>query len=280
MLERDVFPMIGGRPIAEVTTTELLAVARRIEERKAIESAHRALGTCGQVLRYAVTTQRATRDLTVDLRGALPQAQTTHFAATTEPEQLGAILRSMDGYKGSPVVVAALQLAPLVFCRPGELRKAEWTQFDLDTAEWSYLVSKTKTDHIVPLSRQAIAILRKLHPITGDGRYVFPGARSAKRPMSDNAILGAMRRMGVEKDEMTGHGFRAVARTILDEVLKVRVDYIEHQLAHVVKDANGRAYNRTHHLEERRKMMQLWADHLDTLKAAKPVSGYKSEEVL
>jgi integrase len=173
----------------------------------------------------------------------------------------------MDGYKGSPVVVAALRLAPLVFCRPGELRKAEWAQFDLDSAEWSYLVSKTKTDHIVPLSQQAISILRKLHPITGDGRFVFPGARSAKRPMSDNAILAAMRRMGVEKDEMTGHGFRAVARTILDEVLKVRVDYIEHQLAHVVKDANGRAYNRTHHLAGRREMMQLWADHLDELKA-------------
>jgi integrase len=156
----------------------------------------------------------------------------------------------------------AIRIAPLVFCRPGEIRKAKWTQFDLDAAEWSYLVSKTKTGHVVPFSRQAIAILRKLYPITGDGQFVFPGVRSDKRPMSDNAILAAMQRMGVEKDEMTGHGFRAVARTILDEVLKVRVDYIEHQLAHVVKDANGRAYNRTHHLSERRKMMQLWADHL------------------
>jgi len=268
MLERDAFPWIGARPIAEITAAELLSVARRIEARRALETAHRALGTCGQIFRYAVTTQRASRDITPDLRGALPQAPTTHFAATTEPKHLGAILRATSGYKGSPVVVAALRLAPLVFCRPGELRKAEWTQFDLDAAEWCYLVSKTKIDHIVPLSRQAVAILRELHRITGDGRFVFPGARSATRPMSDNAILGAMRRMGIEKDEMTGHGFRAVARTILDEVLKVRVDYIEHQLAHVVKDANGRAYNRTHHLAERRKMMQLWANHLDTLRTA------------
>jgi integrase len=282
LFERDIFPKMGSRTVSEVTALELLAIARKIESRGALETAHRAIGTCGQVFRYAVATGRATRDPSGDLRGALPQATSTHFAATTEPAQLGAILRAIDGYGGSPAVVCAIRLAPLVFTRPGELRRAEWKDFDLDAAEWRYTVSKTKTPHIVPLSRQAVELLRGLHPITGDGRFVFPGARTDKRPMSDNAILAAMRRMGVEKDEMTGHGFRAVARTILDEVLGVRVDYIEHQLAHVVKDANGRAYNRTHHLAERRKMMQLWADHLDTLKAAKPKSissDRKSKEV-
>ena len=165
----------------------------------------------------------------------------------------------------------ALRLAPLVFVRPGELRIAEWKDFDLDTAEWRYVVTKTNTPHVVPLSRQAVEILRELQPLTGSGRFVFPGARTNRRPMSDNAILAAMRRMGIGKEEMTGHGFRAVARTILDEVLTVRPDLIEHQLAHAVRDPNGRAYNRTAHLPERRKMMQQWADYLDKLKAGAEV---------
>jgi integrase len=269
LFERDIFPWVGDRPIAEISSPDLLSVLRRIEGR-ALETAHRALRNCGQIFRYAVATGRATRDPSVDLRGALPPIKGGHFAATTEPEQLGSILRAMDGYAGTPTVVCAIRLAPLVFARPGELRNAMWKDFDFEKAQWNYIVTKTKTPHIVPLSRQAVALLRDLHPITGDGTYVFPSARSSKRPMSDNAVLAAMRRMGIDKYEMSGHGFRAVARTILDEVLNVRVDYIEHQLAHVVKDANGRAYNRTHHLAERRKMMQLWADHLDTLKAAKP----------
>lgn len=265
--ERDIFPWIGGRPIADVTAPELLAAMRRIESRGALETAHRALGNCGQVFRYAVATGRATRDPSGDLRGALPPVKGEHFAAVTEPIQAAELLRTLDGYQGTLTVACALRLAPLVFVRPGELRNAEWADVDLDAAEWRYRVTKTDSDHIVPLATQAVAILRELHALTGTGRYVFPGARSNGRPMSDNAILAAMRRMGISKDEMSGHGFRAMARTILDEVLGVRPDLIEHQLAHAVKDPNGRAYNRTAHLAERRKMMQLWADYLDKLKA-------------
>ena len=269
--ERDVFPWIGARPIGELTAPELLTVLRRIESRGALETAHRALSNSGQIFRYAVATGRAERDPTGDLRGALPPARAKHFAATTEPTKLAQILRDMEGYKGSFIVRCALDLAPLVFVRPGELRRAEWADIDLDAAEWRYLVTKTQTPHVVPLATQAVQILRELQPLTGSGRYVFPSARSAHRPMSDNAILAAMRRMSISKEDMSGHGFRAVARTILDEVLGVRPDFIEHQLAHAVKDPNGRAYNRTAHLPERRKMMQQWADYLDKLKAGAEV---------
>jgi len=271
LFERDIFPWIGERPIADITAPEVLTVARRIESRGALETAHRAVGNCGQVFRYAIATGRAQRDPSGDLRGALPPTQGQHFAATTDPKQLAQILRAMEGYEGSFIVRCALRLAPLVFVRPGELRKAEWEGIDLDAAEWRYTVTKTKTPHIVPLSRQAIAILRELQPLSGPGRFVFPGARTNQRPMSDNAILAAMRRMGIDKDEMSGHGFRASARTILDEVLGVRPDFIEHQLAHAVRDPNGRAYNRTAHLSERKKMMQQWADYLDKLKAGAKV---------
>ena len=272
--ERDIFPWIGGQPIAGLTARELLPVLRRIESRGALETAHRALGDCGQVFRYGVATGRCERDPTGDLRGALAPAKGEHFAATTDPERLSAILRAIDGYQGTLTVRCALRLAPLVFVRPGELRKAEWADVDFDAKEWSYTVTKTNTPHIVPLSRQAIEILRELYPLTGQGRFAFPGARSSSRPMSDNAILAAMRRMSIGKEEMTGHGFRAVARTILDEVLNVRPDFIEHQLAHAVRDPNGRAYNRTAHLPERRKMMQKWADYLDKLKQSE-VRGRK-----
>ncbi|WMJ07614.1 integrase arm-type DNA-binding domain-containing protein [Nitrosomonas sp. sh817] len=264
--ERDIFPWIGGRPIAEITAPELLSVIRRIESRGALETAHRALSNCSQVFRYAVATGRAERDPSGDLRGALPPVKGTHFAATTEPKRVAEILRAMDGYEGTLTVRCALRLAPLVFVRPGELRNAEWANIDFETAEWRYLVTKTSTQHIVPLSRQAVEILLELQPLTGNSRFVFPSARSHHRPMSDNAILAAMRRLGIDKEEMSGHGFRAVARTILDEVLGVRPDFIEHQLAHAVRDPNGRAYNRTAHLPERRKMMQQWADYLDKLK--------------
>ncbi len=265
--ERDIFPWIGGRPISEVTAPDLLGVVRRIRDRGALDTAHRALGSCGQVFRYAVASGRCERDPSGDLRGALSPVKGKHFAATTEPKQLAGILRAMDGYEGMLTVQCALRLAPLVFVRPGELRMAEWKDIDLDVAEWRYIVTKTNTPHVVPLSRQAVEILRELQPLTGNGRFVFPGARTNRRPMSDNAILAAMRRMGIGKEEMSGNGFRAVARTILDEVLTVRPDLIEHQLAHAVRDPNGRAYNRTAHLPERRKMMQQWADYLDKLKA-------------
>jgi integrase len=270
-LERDIFPWIGGRPIADVTAPELLAVVRRIESRGALETAHRALANCGQVFRYSIATGRALRDPTGDLRGALPPFRGEHFSAVTNPPQVAELLRTLDGYQGTLTVACALRLAPLVFVRPGELRKAVWADIDLDAAEWRYHVTKTDSEHIVPLATQAVKILRELHALTGDGVYVFPGARTNGRPMSDNAILAAMRRLGIGKEEMSGHGFRAMARTILDEVLGVRPDLIEHQLAHAVKDPNGRAYNRTAHLPERRKMMQQWADYLDKLKAGAEV---------
>ncbi|MGO8719660.1 MAG: tyrosine-type recombinase/integrase [Acidobacteriaceae bacterium] len=267
LFERDIFPWIGGRSIAEIAAPDLLTVVRRIESRGALETAHRARGNCGQVFRYAIATGRALRDPSGDLRGALPPAKGRHFAAKTDPKEVAGILRAMDAYEGTLAVRCALRLAPLVFVRPGELRSAEWADIDLDGKEWRYTVSKTNTPHIVPLSRQAVEILRELQPLTGNGRFVFPSARSNARPMSNNAILAAMRRAGIDKDEMSGHGFRAVARTSLGEVLGVRPDFIEHQLAHAVRDPNGRAYNRTAHLPERKKMMQQWADYLDKLKA-------------
>lgn len=270
-LEMYVFPWLGGRPIAEITAPELLAMARRIEGTGAIETAHRAMQNCGQVFRYAVATGRAERDPTGDLRGALQPVQSTHMAAITEPRKVAELLRIFDTYQGTLTVRCALQLAPLVFVRPGELRQAEWKDIDLDAAEWRYIASKKGNAHIVPLAHQAVTILQEVKALTGEGRYVFPSARTSERPMSDNAILAAMRRLGIAKDEMSGHGFRAMARTILDEVLGFRPDLIEHQLAHAVRDPNGRAYNRTAHLPERRKMMQAWADYLDKLKAGADV---------
>ena len=268
-LERDIFPWIGGQPVALLTAPQLLTVVHRMEQRGALETAHRCLQNCGQVFRYAVATGRADRDPSWDLRGALPAVKGKHFAALTDPKQVGPLLRVLDGYQGTLIVRCALRLAPLVFVRPGELRRAEWSDIDLEAAEWRYTITKTDTPHIVPLSRQAVEILRELYPLTGQGRYVFPSARTPRgdRPMSDNAILAALRSMGIGKQEMSGHGFRAMARTLLDEVLGFRPDFIEHQLAHAVRDPNGRAYNRTAYLPERRKMMQVWADYLDRLRA-------------
>lgn len=272
-LERDLFPGLGRRAIASIEAPDLLAELRKIEARGAVETAHRALQNAGQVFRYAVATSRAKRDPSGDLKGALPPVRAVHMAAITDPNEAAGLLRAIDTYSGSAVTRAALALAALVFVRPGELRKAEWSEIDLDGAQWNIPKERMKMrePHLVPLSRQAVAILRDLQGLTGAGRYVFPGARSNDRPMSDNAILGALRRMGFGQDEMTGHGFRALARTILDEVLGVRVDLIEHQLAHAVRDPNGRAYNRTAHLAERRKLMQMWADYLDRLKAGADV---------
>jgi integrase len=271
-LERDVFPWIGGRPIAKLDAPTILATLRRIESRGAVETAHRALQNCGQVFRYAVATGRAPGDVTRDLRGSLTPWKPGHFASITDPDEVGALLRAIDGFTGMYQVAAALKLAPLVFVRPGELRHAEWTEIDLDAAEWNIPAHKMKMGepHLVPLSTQAVAILQNLQPLSGGGRYVFPGARDRKKPLSDMAMNAAFKRMGFDGQTFTAHGFRAMARTILDERLGFRPDYIEHQLAHAVKDANGRAYNRTSFLPERRKMMQAWADYLNALRDETP----------
>jgi len=267
-LEGDVYPVLGARPIGDIKAPEVLAMLRRIESRGALEVAHRIRAICGQVFRYAVATGRAERDPTADLKGALKPYKEKHLAAITDPKEVAPLLMAIDGYAGSFVVKCALQLAPLLFVRPGELRQAEWSEIDLDAEEWTIPAGKMKMGlpHLVPLSAQAIAILKELHALTGRGKFLFPSHRSSARPMSNNAVNAALRRMGYDKETMTGHGFRAMARTILDEVLAQRPDIVEHQLAHAVKDPLGRAYNRTSHLPERRRMMRLWADYLDGLK--------------
>lgn len=266
-LKKDVLPRLGPRPIADITAPEVLEVLRRAESRGANDTAHRILQTCGQVFRYAVATGRALRDVSADLRGALGPNRHTHFASVTDPAEVGEMLRVFDGFTGTPVVGAALRLAPLLFVRPGELRQAEWSQFDFDRHEWRYIVSKTKTEHLVPLSTQAVGILEELHTLTGRWRFVFPG-RDRRKPMSGAALNAALRRLGFDtKTEITGHGFRAMARTILHERLRFPAEVIEHQLAHRVPDGLGTAYNRTKFLEDRVAMMQAWADYLDSLKA-------------
>jgi integrase len=225
------------------------------------------------VFRYAVATGRADSDPTASLKGALPSVKVKHRAAITEPNKFADLLRAIDGYEGSFVVKCALKFQALTFVRPGELRHAEWSEIDLDAAQWNIPAErmKLKLPHVVPLSSQAVAILKELEPLTGKGHYVFPNGRGFARPLSENGVLVALRTMGYTKDEMTGHGFRAAARTMLDEVLNQRVDLIEHQLAHAVRDPNGRAYNRTAHLPARRQMMQTWADYLDGLKSGAKV---------
>ncbi|WP_426174239.1 tyrosine-type recombinase/integrase [Massilia sp. TWR1-2-2] len=267
-LERNIFPVIGAMPVSTIKPRDVLSALHIIEARGAIESAHKIKQLCGQVFRFAVAGGLAERDVTADLRDALATAPEAHYAAITEPKQAGELLRSIHAYTGHPYAVAALKLSPLVFVRPGELRAAEWTEIDLDAAEWRIPGSKMKmkTDHLVPLSTQAVELLRALHSMTGHGKYVFPSVRTGERCMSENTINAALRAMGYGKEVMTGHGFRAMARTIMDEVLGERVDLIEHQLAHAVKDPNGRAYNRTAHLPARRLMMQRWADYLDAIR--------------
>lgn len=267
-LEKNVFPWIGKRPIRGLTAPDVLAVLRRMESRNILDTAHRVRFECGSIFRYAVATGRADRDPVADLKGALPPVKNGHHAAPTDPKSVAPLLRAIDEFQGSYVVKCALQLAPLLFVRPGELRAAEWSEVDIDAAEWNIPASKMKMKvaHLVPLSLQALKVLNELRPLTCHSKYVFPCHRSPLRCMSENAVNAGLRRMGFEKSEITGHGFRAMARTILDEVLQIRPDFIEHQLAHAVKDPNGRAYNRTAHLAERRKMMQIWADYLDGLK--------------
>jgi integrase len=265
-LKRDVYPWLGSRPIAEITAPEVLAVLRRIEERGAVETAHRALGDISAIFRYAVATGRAESDPCRDLRGALSPRKEKHLAAITDPKKIPELLNAIHGYQGGLVVRCALRLAPLLFVRPGELRSARWADIDLEAADWRFIASKTKQPHIVPLASQAIAILRELHPLTGHRELVFPGERSPLRPMSENTVNAALRSLGIPKEQMTGHGFRAMARTVLEENLKFPAHLIEAQLAHAVRDVNGRAYNRTTHLDERKKMMQAWADYLDALR--------------
>lgn len=267
-LERDIFPWIGSEPVGEITAPKLLTTMRRIEHRGAVETAHRALQNCGQVFRYAVATGRADRDPSGDLRGALPPAATRHHASITDAKAIGQLLRDIRAYEGAFVTRCALLLAPLVFVRPGELRKAEWAEVDLEAAEWRIPAARMKSRaiHIVPLSTQAVAGLRELHALTGHGigKYLFPGARSVKRPMSENTVNAALRRLGYDKDTMTGHGFRSMASTILNEQ-GWNGDAIERQLAHAERNGVRAAYNYAEHLPERRKMMQAWADHLDAL---------------
>ena len=267
-LSRNVFPYLGSKAIADITVPELLQVLRRIEARGAFETAHRVLGNVSEVFRFAIASGKADRNIAVDLKGALQPVKKKHLAAVTDPKRAGELLRMIDSYSGTLTVQCALKLAPLVFVRPGELRTAQWRDINLETAEWRYTVTKTQTEHIVPLSRQALEILSTMQPLTGCWDYVFPSARSRHRPMSNNAILSAMRRMEIDKEEMSGHGFRAMARTILDEVLGYRPEIIEQQLAHQVRDPLGRAYNRTTHLLERKEMMQAWANYLDILRQA------------
>ena len=280
-LERDAFPWIGARPIKELKAVELLSTLRRIESRGVLETAHRMRGLIGQVFRYAVATGRAERDPTSDLRGALPQPKERHYPAIIDPKEVAPLLRAIDGYKGDFITKCALRLAPIFFVRPGELRQAEWAEIDLGEAAWNIPADKMKLKqpHIVPLSRQAIEILTDLKPLTIASRYVFPSLRTSIRPMSNNTINAALRRMGFDKNTMTGHGFRALARTILDEILQVNPNVIEAQLAHKVPDRLGTAYNRTSHIVERRKMMQTWADYLDKLKAGAMVIPFHNRVV-
>lgn len=265
-LEANIFPWLGARPVAEVSAPELLAAVRRIESRGAIDTAHRALQNCGQVFRYAVATGRAERDPSGDLRGALPPVRSRRFATITDPKRIGALLRAIEGYEGSFVVRCALKLAPLVFVRPGELRHAEWAEIDLEAAEWRVPAHKMKKReaHIVPLATQAVALLRELEPLTGRRAYVFPSVRTAERPMSENTVNAALRRLGYGKEEITGHGLRAMASTILHEQ-GWPTHVIERQLAHAERNKVKAAYNHAEHLPERRRMMQAWADHLGAL---------------
>ncbi len=265
--ELHIFPWLGSRPIAEISPPELLAVLRKIESQGILETAHRAQQNCGQVFRYAIATGRAERDPSADLRGALAPAKHGRMATITEPRKIGELLRAIDGYEGTPVAKCALKLAPLFFVRPGELRHAEWTEINFNAAEWRIPAEKMKMKdpHIVPLSSQAVNVLFEIMPITGKGRYVFPSVRTNSRPMSENTVLAALRRMGFAKEEMSGHGFRAMASTVLHEQ-GWPSDIIERQLAHAERNSIKAAYNHAQHLPERRKMMQAWADYLEKLK--------------
>ncbi|WP_027190866.1 tyrosine-type recombinase/integrase [Fundidesulfovibrio putealis] len=272
-LELNVFPWIGSRPIKDITAPEILKLARRIESRGALEMAHRTIQGCGQIFRYGIATGRCERNPAADLRGALPPVKEKHHPSITDPKAIAPLLRAMDAYQGSPITGCALRLAPLVFVRPGELRHAEWAEINIEAKEWRIPGHKMKMreQHIVPLARQALVIIEELHPLTGHGKYLFPSMRTLDRPMSENTVNGALRRLGYTKDELTGHGFRSMASTLLNEQGWNR-DAIERQLAHAERDNIRAAYNYAEFLPERRKMMQAWADYLDSLKTGAKVT--------
>ncbi len=265
-LQRSVFPFIGRIPVREVKAPDVLDLLRRLESQGKKTIAERASVACGQVMRFAVATGRADFDPVPSLRGSLKEYKGGHLAAITEPKKLGWLLRMIHAYPGGVIVSSALKIAPYVFVRPCELRKAKWADIDLKACEWRYTASKTGTPHIVPLAPQVMTILKALHRLTGREEWVFPHVTKPDRPMGSGSMVVALRSMGIGPDEMTVHGFRAIARTLLDEVLGERYDFIEMQLAHVVRDPNGRAYNRTVHLVERTRMMCRWADYLDSLR--------------
>ena len=287
-LENNVFPIIGKRPITELeyNAPELLVVLQRMVKRGAVDSAHRVREHMGSVFRYAIATGRAKHDPVADLRDALPKAQATNFAALTKPDDIAALLRAIDGYQGSAVTRAALLLSPMVFQRPGEIRQAEWANIDLEAAEWRVPAPVQKLtkaqkdnprtpDHIVLLSTQAVALLREIQPLTGRGRYVFPGARDRDRPMSNNAVRSALRRLGYLGDEMTAHGFRHMASTRLHEMSSWNTDAIEAALSHKMPGVRGVYAGRAQFLDERRRMMQAWADYLDVLRTGANVVPLK-----
>lgn len=274
-LEQDVFPWLGRRPLAEIEAPELLTALRRVEARGAIETAHRIKDACGQVFRYGIATGACSRNPAADLRDALRPVETRHHAALTDPDDVAKLLRAAYDYNGQPVTRTALLLSSLLLLRPGELRQMEWGWVDLGEGMLTVpgsVMKRTKADkadgppHLVPLARQAVALLTDLQPLTGEGTYVFPALTTKQRCMSENTVRSALRRLGYANDEMTAHGFRATARTMLAERLNVATEVIEAQLAHAPTDTLGRAYNRTQYLEQRRTMMQTWADYLDRLR--------------
>lgn len=277
LFESFLFPDLGTRPIAQITPRELLTVLRKVEKTGKLETAMRARVKAGQVFRFAIVEGRAEIDPTLALRGALKAPKAKHHAGITEPRRMGELLRAIDGFSGQPATMFALRLVPLVFVRPGELRRAEWQEFDLEAHEWRIpaVRMKMKAAHIVPLSSQAVAVLRDLYPLTGDGRYVFPGLRSASRPMSENTVNAALRRLGYGNDEMTGHGFRSMAASRLNE-MGWTPDAIERQLAHAESNKVREAYTHAaQYLPERTTMMQAWADYLDALRTGAAVMPFK-----
>ena len=274
-----VGPYLGNRPIAEIEAPELLMVLKRLERKGVLDTAHRVRAVCGRVFRYAIATGRATRDISADLKGALAPKATQSYAAITDPNKVGQLLRAIEDYDGQATTQAALKLAAYLFVRPGELRGAEWSEFDLERNEWRIPAERMKMGemHIVPLARQPLEILRELQARTGEGRFVFPAIGKRERPLSENTLNAALRRLGYSTNEMTSHGFRSIASTLLNEQ-GWHPDLIELQLAHKERNKVRAAYNRAQRVEERRKMMQAWADHLDGLRDRTKVSEVAAED--